>query len=277
MTREVPRLAGPARRRQLPAARAPSPAASGPTPGSPGRPGGRRPRAAPRPRSTCWRARRPSPDVANRRRTHLTRFGARCDLAPVASAPQRRAWRPGDHECPAPASRWCTRSPPPRRRSPPPRAPTSPPPWSSSSTTWPGGAIPRRQPGPASAMAREVAPPRYRAPRRRPRGASELVAATWSPPARRARPSPSSPTARDHLAAPNRQAATALLERNGVTGPYLLAVGTIEPRENLARLVAAYERSPRLPGRWPLVVVAPPAGEASARSQAGTGSPPSGR
>jgi len=64
------------------------------------------------------------------------------------------------------------------------------------------------------------------------------------------------PHGADHLAAPNRQAATALLERNGVTGPYLLAVGTIEPRKNLARLVAAYrEVAPDLPGRWPLVVV----------------------
>ena len=62
----------------------------------------------------------------------------------------------------------------------------------------------------------------------------------------------------DHLPAPDDGAAAAVLARVGVAGPYLLSVSTIEPRKNLARLVAAYHAArPHLPGDWPLVVVGP--------------------
>ncbi|MBV8159288.1 MAG: glycosyltransferase, partial [Acidimicrobiia bacterium] len=47
-------------------------------------------------------------------------------------------------------------------------------------------------------------------------------------------------------------------ERLGVDGEYLLTVSTLEPRKNLARLLAAYRVArPRLPEPWPLVVVGP--------------------
>jgi glycosyltransferase involved in cell wall biosynthesis len=62
----------------------------------------------------------------------------------------------------------------------------------------------------------------------------------------------------DHLPPPDHGRATALLEWLGVGGEYLLAVGTLEPRKNLARLLEAYERARRsLPNRLPLVVVGP--------------------
>ena len=62
----------------------------------------------------------------------------------------------------------------------------------------------------------------------------------------------------DHLAPPDHAAADALLERLGVEGPFLLTVSTLEPRKNLARLVAAYATArARLPEPWPLVVVGP--------------------
>ena len=62
----------------------------------------------------------------------------------------------------------------------------------------------------------------------------------------------------DHLPPPDEAAADVLLRGLGVRGHYLLAVGTLEPRKNLERLVAAYARArPRLPERWPLVVVGP--------------------
>lgn len=62
----------------------------------------------------------------------------------------------------------------------------------------------------------------------------------------------------DHLPAPDHEGAGALLERLGVTGCYLLAAGTLEPRKNLARLAAAYAKArPSLAGDWPLVVVGP--------------------
>jgi glycosyltransferase involved in cell wall biosynthesis len=48
-----------------------------------------------------------------------------------------------------------------------------------------------------------------------------------------------------------------LLHRLGVPGPFLLAVGTLEPRKNLARLLAAFaEAAPELPEHH-LVVVGP--------------------
>lgn len=62
----------------------------------------------------------------------------------------------------------------------------------------------------------------------------------------------------DHLPAPDAAGVSSLLGSLGVTGPYLLAVGTLEPRKNLARLVEAYRRArPRLPEPWPLVLVGP--------------------
>ena len=66
------------------------------------------------------------------------------------------------------------------------------------------------------------------------------------------------PHGADHLPAPDRPAAAALLERAGVEGEFLLSVGTLEPRKNLARLAEAYGRArPTLPAPWPLVVVGP--------------------
>jgi glycosyltransferase involved in cell wall biosynthesis len=62
----------------------------------------------------------------------------------------------------------------------------------------------------------------------------------------------------DHLPPPDHGSASELLGSLGVRGPYLLAVGTLEPRKNLERLLAAYARArSRLPEPWPLVVVGP--------------------
>ena len=63
----------------------------------------------------------------------------------------------------------------------------------------------------------------------------------------------------DHLPPPDQDRAARLLGELGVDGPFLLSVGTREPRKNLPRVVEAYGRArPRLPGPWPLVVVGPP-------------------
>jgi glycosyltransferase involved in cell wall biosynthesis len=63
----------------------------------------------------------------------------------------------------------------------------------------------------------------------------------------------------DHLPPPDQDGAARLLEALGVDGPFLLSVGTQEPRKNLPRLVEAYARArDRLPAPWPLVVVGPP-------------------
>lgn len=62
----------------------------------------------------------------------------------------------------------------------------------------------------------------------------------------------------DHLAPPDDEGADALLARLGVSGGFLLTVSTLEPRKNLPRLLAAYDRArARLPEPWPLVVVGP--------------------
>lgn len=62
----------------------------------------------------------------------------------------------------------------------------------------------------------------------------------------------------DHLPPPDLGGRDALLGRLGVDGPYLLSVGTVEPRKNLDRLVAAYGRiRASLPEPWPLVIVGP--------------------
>ncbi len=66
------------------------------------------------------------------------------------------------------------------------------------------------------------------------------------------------PEGADHLPAPDLRAADDLLGRLSVTGPFFLAVGTLEPRKNLGGLVAAYARARgALPEPWPLVVVGP--------------------
>jgi glycosyltransferase involved in cell wall biosynthesis len=66
------------------------------------------------------------------------------------------------------------------------------------------------------------------------------------------------PMGSDHLPPPDRAAAADHLARLGVSGPYLLSVGTLEPRKNLQRLVEAYAAvRDRLPEPWPLVMVGP--------------------
>lgn len=66
------------------------------------------------------------------------------------------------------------------------------------------------------------------------------------------------PMGSDHLPPPDAAAGAALLERLGVTGPYLLSVGTLEPRKNLVRLIEAYQRiRSELPEPWPLLLVGP--------------------
>lgn len=66
------------------------------------------------------------------------------------------------------------------------------------------------------------------------------------------------PMGSNHLPPPDAEAGAALLSRMGVDGPFLLSVGTLEPRKNLTRLVQAYEQiRERLPGPWPLVLVGP--------------------
>jgi len=62
----------------------------------------------------------------------------------------------------------------------------------------------------------------------------------------------------DHLPAPDPVAVDALLARLEVSGPFLLSVGTMEPRKNLVRLALAYDKvRSSLPEPWPLVVVGP--------------------
>jgi glycosyltransferase involved in cell wall biosynthesis len=61
----------------------------------------------------------------------------------------------------------------------------------------------------------------------------------------------------DVPAEPDRAGAERLLRDLGVRGPFLLAVGTLEPRKNLPRLLAAFgEATGALPDHW-LVVVGP--------------------
>jgi glycosyltransferase involved in cell wall biosynthesis len=62
----------------------------------------------------------------------------------------------------------------------------------------------------------------------------------------------------DHLPPPDLEAGASLLQRIGVHGPFLLSVGTLEPRKNLHRLTDAYQRiRGSLPEPWPLVLVGP--------------------
>ena len=79
----------------------------------------------------------------------------------------------------------------------------------------------------------------------------------------------------DHLATPDTAGADAVLARLGVDDDFVLSVGTLEPRKNLARLVDAYGRARRdLPGKWPLVVVGAHGwGTATATPRRGGGGP----
>jgi glycosyltransferase involved in cell wall biosynthesis len=62
----------------------------------------------------------------------------------------------------------------------------------------------------------------------------------------------------DHLPDADQAATAALLARLGVTSPFLLSVGTLEPRKNLTRLVEAYRHfRDDFPEPLPLVVVGP--------------------
>jgi glycosyltransferase involved in cell wall biosynthesis len=66
------------------------------------------------------------------------------------------------------------------------------------------------------------------------------------------------PEGADRLPPPDDVAASAVLRRLGIRGDYLLTVSTVEPRKNLARLVAAYcAARTSIPGQLPLVVVGP--------------------
>jgi glycosyltransferase involved in cell wall biosynthesis len=62
----------------------------------------------------------------------------------------------------------------------------------------------------------------------------------------------------DHLPPADTVGADRVLADHGVLGEFILSVGTLEPRKNLRRLVAAYAAvRPSLPGPWPLVLVGP--------------------
>lgn len=66
------------------------------------------------------------------------------------------------------------------------------------------------------------------------------------------------PMGSDHLPPPDAAAAAAHLAQLGIDGPFLLCVGTLEPRKNLQRLVEAYGTvRDALPEPWPLVMVGP--------------------
>jgi glycosyltransferase involved in cell wall biosynthesis len=63
----------------------------------------------------------------------------------------------------------------------------------------------------------------------------------------------------DHLPTPDSARAASVLAGLGVKRPYLLSVGTLEPRKNLVRLIEAYRRArASLPDMWPLVLMGPP-------------------
>jgi glycosyltransferase involved in cell wall biosynthesis len=62
----------------------------------------------------------------------------------------------------------------------------------------------------------------------------------------------------DHLAPVDAEATSDLLASLGVAGAYLLCVGTLEPRKNLARVTTAFVAArDRLLAPWPLVIVGP--------------------
>jgi glycosyltransferase involved in cell wall biosynthesis len=66
------------------------------------------------------------------------------------------------------------------------------------------------------------------------------------------------PHGSDHLPPPDAEGTASLLAELGVHGPYLLAVGTLEPRKNLKRLFSAYSIArAELAEPWPLIVGGP--------------------
>jgi glycosyltransferase involved in cell wall biosynthesis len=68
------------------------------------------------------------------------------------------------------------------------------------------------------------------------------------------------PHGADHLPPPDHRAAGKLLARVGVEGPFVLAVGTVEPRKNLTGLVAAHREAGARGGLVPPLVVVGPQG-----------------
>ncbi len=78
------------------------------------------------------------------------------------------------------------------------------------------------------------------------------------------------PMGSDHLPPPDLAAGSILLARLGIDGPFLLSVGTLEPRKNQERLVEAYGRiRASLPDAWPLVLVGPSGWGEQVRPQPG--------
>ena len=75
----------------------------------------------------------------------------------------------------------------------------------------------------------------------------------------------------DHLAPPDAEGASALLRRLGVSGPYVVAVGTVEPRKNLARLRQAHARVRSALAEPVSLVVVGPAGWAAGATGTGAG------
>lgn len=74
----------------------------------------------------------------------------------------------------------------------------------------------------------------------------------------------------DHLPPADDAATSELLHGLGVESPYLLSVGTNEPRKNLQRLCDAYDHvRSRLPEPWPMVVVGPHGWGGALRPRAG--------
>ena len=66
------------------------------------------------------------------------------------------------------------------------------------------------------------------------------------------------PSGADHLPEPDADATDVLLRKVGISGEFLLTVGTLEPRKNLDRLVRAFAQvRDSLPGPWTLVIVGP--------------------
>jgi glycosyltransferase involved in cell wall biosynthesis len=62
----------------------------------------------------------------------------------------------------------------------------------------------------------------------------------------------------DHLPEPDQAAARKMLENHGLGADFILAVGTVEPRKNLQRLVAGYLAAvANLPKSYPLVIAGP--------------------
>jgi len=68
------------------------------------------------------------------------------------------------------------------------------------------------------------------------------------------------PHGADHLPPPDEQATAAWLAAAGVAGPFLMTVGTLEPRKNLGRVLAAFRGAREDLAGVPWLVVVGPAG-----------------